>query len=348
MECRDAQFYLQFRCPGSTELDPDVATGLDRHLSTCPQCAAEGEFSARFDIAVSAAMRDIPIPPGLRERLVARISEPTHSEGRAMECRDAQFYLQFRRPGSTELDPDVAAGLDRHLHSCPVCAADATFSAQFDSALSDAMRAVAVPPGLREQLVARISARRGTTLRRQAYRVAAMAASLLLAIGIGIGALTAARPVPDTFELTVRGDALAVVMQADAGQRVALQPDAPTDPRLAQVNKDRVQRWLADEGLPTTLPEPFDFGLLLSYHWEPLQGRHVPVILFRERQGPGFAKVYLFRSLAFDLKVVPEAQSSYCEARPYPNRSAGVTFVVVYTGQSLAPFLQGRAEPVAA
>ena len=293
-------------------------------------------------------MRDIPVPTGLRERLMARVSEPTGSEGRAMECRDAQFYLQFRRPGSTELDPDVAAGLDRHLHSCPVCATDAAVSARFDSAVSQAMRAVPIPAGLRERLVTRISERRGTILRRQAYRVAALAASVLLAIGIGIGALTAARPVPDTFELTVRGDALAAVMQADGGQRVALQPDAPTDPRIARANRDRVQHWLADEGLPTTLPEPFDFGLLLSYHWEPIQGRQVPVILFRERQGSGFAKVYLFRSLAFDLKTVPYAQSSYCEARPYPNRPAGVTFVVVFTGQSLAPFLQGRAEPLPA
>jgi len=258
-----------------------------------------------------------------------------------VECRDAQLYLRFRRPGSTELDPDVVAALDRHLASCSICSAEAQVGAAFDDRMAIAMKAVSIPTGLCERLVARVSDRRGTILRRRVYRVAALAASVLLAIGIGASAYLAARPLPDTSDLTLRGDDFAVALQADRAQVVA-QPDAPTDPRKAQTNENAVRQWLIGEGLPGGLPEPFDFGLLLSYHWEPVQGRKVPVVLFRERQGAGFAKVYLFHYGSFDLKAVPDAQSSYCQARSYSDRAAGVTYVVVFTGQSLAPFLQGR------
>src|SRR5438132_13737126 len=82
--------------------------------------------------------------------------------GRPMECRDAQFYLRFRRPASDELGPEVAADLDQHLAGCPHCATEARSASAFDAALSTAMRNVAIPTGLRNRIVAHVAEKRGT------------------------------------------------------------------------------------------------------------------------------------------------------------------------------------------
>lgn len=238
-----------------------------------------------------------------------------------MECRDAQFYLRFRRPGRDELDTDIAAELDQHLAGCPHCASESRLLSSFDRAVGLAMRSVAIPGGLRERLVARISARRGTVLRRRAYRAAALAASLFLTVGLAFGIFTAARPAPDTTALVLNNDSVG-------------------DPDAAE---QQVRNWLHAEGLPPDLPEPFDYRLHLSHHWEEVQGRKVPIVLFREMNGPGFAKVYIFRSTQFNVKDVPDAQASYCQARPYRNELEDITYVIVFTGQDLAPFLRGGA-----
>jgi Protein of unknown function (DUF3379) len=236
-----------------------------------------------------------------------------------MECRDAQFYLRFRRPGRDELDTDVAAEVDQHLAGCPHCASESRWVASFDNAVSKAMRSVAVPAGLRERLITGISARRGAVLRRRAYRTAALAASLFLTVGLAFGIFTAARPAPDTTALVLNNDSVG-------------------DPDAAE---QQVRNWLHAEGLPPDLPEPFDYRLHRSHHWEEVQGRKVPVVLFNENNGPGFAKVYIFRSTQFNVKDVQEAQGSFCQARPYPNEAEGIVYVIVFTGQDLTPFLRG-------
>jgi hypothetical protein len=263
-----------------------------------------------------------------------------------MECRDAQFYLRFRRPGSDDLDPADAAALGRHLAACPPCAADARFVTAFDAAVASAMRAVPVPTGLRTRLIAATSAQRGATLRRRAYRGLALAASVLLTAGLALGVFTATRPHPETYALAMKGDELAKVMQQGFQVPVGRPADDRTDPHLASANEAAVRKWLAAEGLPAALPEDFDYGLLLSYHWEGVQGRKVPVVWFRERGGPGFAKVYVFRATQFNLKGVAEAQASHCQAMPLRSPDPSVAYVVVFTSQPgpagqqpLAPFL---------
>ena len=128
-----------------------------------------------------------------------------------MNCRDAQFFLRFRRPGSPgsgDLAPDDAASLDQHLAGCPTCAADARSVSAFDKALGTAMRGVKVPEGLRARLIASTSAQRGTVLRRRAYQVAALAASVLLAVGLATGIFTANRPHPNVEQLVAKADDL--------------------------------------------------------------------------------------------------------------------------------------------
>lgn len=240
-----------------------------------------------------------------------------------MDCRDAQFFLRFRRVGPDELGPAESAALDAHLGGCTRCAADARAAFATDVAFAAAMRDVPIPGGLRDRLVAAAFSRRGVAVRRKVYRFAAVAASLMLAVGLGIAAFTASRPHPDTLALAMQGDAVGDAHAAEA----------------------TVRQWLGAKRLPA-IPEDFDYHLLLTYGSEEVQGRDVPVVVFRERNGPGFAKVYAFRTTTFDLKGVREAQSSYCRAKPYPDPVTGVTYLIVFTGQDLAPFLRGAGGPV--
>src|SRR5262249_12812227 len=107
-----------------------------------------------------------------------------------MECRDAQFYLRLRRQTAGGLGREVTVDLDRHLAGCPRCAADARLVARFDAAVATAMQAVPIPAGLRDRLVAKLSAQRGAALRRKAYRYVGVAAALLLSVGIRVVAFS--------------------------------------------------------------------------------------------------------------------------------------------------------------
>lgn len=239
-----------------------------------------------------------------------------------MDCRDAQFYLRLRRPGSDDLDPDAAAALDRHLAGCPACAAAGRALAGFDAAVGRAMRAVPVPEGLRDQLFAEAAARRGAVLRRKTYRYLAAAASVLVTCGLVYGVYSAARPQADVTALTGPVDEL-------------FQP---------QGAEKQIATFLKAHRLPG-LPVQFDPTLFVHAGTESVQGRDVPVLVFRERNGPGFAKVYAYRDTAFKLDAIRDEQASLCSAKPYPNPAAGMTYVVVFTGADLAPFLRGGGTP---
>jgi hypothetical protein len=243
-----------------------------------------------------------------------------------MECRDAQVYLRFRRPGFDDLGPEVTADLDRHLAACPLCAAESRTASAIDAAFASAMRNVVVPTGLRERLVVNLSAQRGTTLRKRAYRGLAVAASLLLAVGLGFGVVAATRPQLDVYGLT----------EANAA-------------RAAQPRK-AVQEWLRDQNLPQELPYAFNYDLLVTFGTEPVQGRDVPVVVFRAPAGPpvdgvGHAKVYIFREgTDFKLTKLQDAQNSHCQAQVLrdPVRFPGVVYVVLYTNE-LRLFMQTGA-----
>jgi hypothetical protein len=241
-----------------------------------------------------------------------------------MDCRDAQFYLRFRRPGSDEFDPEVGGELDRHLAGCPHCAAEARADAAFDAAVTAAMRDVPVPAGLRNRLVAHVAAQRGAALRRRVTRYASVAAAVLLAVGIGFGAF-GSRPELDLYAL----------VSAEAQQD--RQPE------------ETVRKWLTAQKLPADLPYPFDYALLKELSVKEVQGREVPVIVFAARgTDSGFAKVYIFRVNQFrNLKDLQGAVGeSNCQAVVYDdpeNRYRELKIVVVHTlrtGPDLTPFLK--------
>ena len=102
-----------------------------------------------------------------------------------MDCDTARDLLPFRRPA--ELPAGDLAALDQHLAGCAACALVARRQAEFDGAVSAAMRAVPVPPGLRDRLLAAAFARRAAAARWKGAKVVGLAAALLLTFGVGGG-----------------------------------------------------------------------------------------------------------------------------------------------------------------
>ena len=237
-----------------------------------------------------------------------------------MQCRDAQFYLRLRRHAADELGADVAEPLDAHLAACPACAADARVAQSFDRALATAMRAVPLPAGLHDRLIAHAAGKRGATLRRRGYRYAGLVAASLLFVSVALGVFSKTRPTVDTDALVREHD-----KQWQSPQAV----------------KESTRVWLTEQKLPDTLPLPFDYDLLVSRGFEQIEGRYVPVLVFRAPTGSGIAKVYLFREDGrFNLKELREAQMSGTRAEVIVGKDKfrGATYVIIHTGPNLMPF----------
>jgi hypothetical protein len=74
MDCKNARLLLEFIHPGSAELDMAEAEALHQHLAECPDCAAQAREERRADEHLGRAMRDVPVPEGLRERVLKRLT----------------------------------------------------------------------------------------------------------------------------------------------------------------------------------------------------------------------------------------------------------------------------------
>src|SRR6267142_1662781 len=74
MDCNHARLLLTF-ARDHADLDQSEADGLEEHLGQCPECAAAFAAEQRADAALAKAMNDVPVPAGLKERLLAKLAK---------------------------------------------------------------------------------------------------------------------------------------------------------------------------------------------------------------------------------------------------------------------------------
>jgi hypothetical protein len=227
-----------------------------------------------------------------------------------MDCEVARQLLAFRRPG--ELPPDDLAALDRHLAGCPHCTQLARRQDAFDAAVASAMKAVTPPPGLRDRLLTEALARRGALVRHRVYQTLAIAAGVLLAIGLIPGVITL------LTRTTLRPDQIAAAYEQS----------------LESPPEQAVRRYLEDEGLPPTLPLDFDYRLHRRHGPAPLAGRVVPMVRFETvrpgNQQPDFAEVYIVRRWQFNSPDVKDAQNSFVTVKVI-DADRGLIYVIVHS-----------------
>lgn len=74
MDCQSTRILLAF-LRGAERLDPAEQEAVRQHLEGCPDCAALARAERRLDAAVGAALRDVPVPAGLKDRILQKVGE---------------------------------------------------------------------------------------------------------------------------------------------------------------------------------------------------------------------------------------------------------------------------------
>src|SRR5438132_4534344 len=73
MNCKPARYLLEFPRAQGCDLDAADQAALDAHLATCGDCDCASRAEKQFDEHVGRAVRDVPVPPGLKDRLLSRL-----------------------------------------------------------------------------------------------------------------------------------------------------------------------------------------------------------------------------------------------------------------------------------
>jgi hypothetical protein len=71
MDCKTARLLLCFARPA--ELESSEAEALEQHLAGCPECGPLAQSERLADLHLGRAMRDVPVPEGLHDRLWSRL-----------------------------------------------------------------------------------------------------------------------------------------------------------------------------------------------------------------------------------------------------------------------------------
>ncbi|MEX0724678.1 MAG: hypothetical protein WD065_00330, partial [Planctomycetaceae bacterium] len=74
MDCRETQRILDAAQADARDLwEPDIAPAAV-HLETCRECQIALQKKSRFDHAFGVAVRDVAVPAGLKQRMLAAIA----------------------------------------------------------------------------------------------------------------------------------------------------------------------------------------------------------------------------------------------------------------------------------
>jgi hypothetical protein len=89
MDCKHARLLLEFAHPRGKELEGGEAEALEGHLADCPECGALAHQERRLDDHLGRAVRAVPVPAGLRERLLNKLSVERDAWYRRLVLRTA-------------------------------------------------------------------------------------------------------------------------------------------------------------------------------------------------------------------------------------------------------------------
>jgi hypothetical protein len=245
-----------------------------------------------------------------------------------MDCKHARMLLEVAHPIATELEAAETAALASHLADCPDCGYLAEAERRVDEKFGAAMRDVAVPDGLQQRIGRRLQAERDAWWRVRVFRVAGVAATLLFACWIGYAVWFGKRPEPDLPRV------LANVDQRESGPPV-------------------VEQAFAEMGVSMTAPRKFDYRYFSFWNLSVFPDNNkklVPCLSFVRQQPNGVqmtAQVYVLSDRAFNIEAIRLAKPNLVGShqnilvhveQDYPH----VVFVVIYTGQSIDPFLKNN------
>jgi anti-sigma factor ChrR (cupin superfamily) len=215
-----------------------------------------------------------------------------------MECHDVQQLLAFVQRKREELDAAERAAIRAHLDICPDCSARADAEQRADDTLGQVMRDVPVPAGLKQQVLNRLTAERGTA--RWATVKRGVAAAVLLSALAG-GLIWNAGWKAEVTQADV--DALVIAVNANGPWKESAARD-----------------YLKSQGLGDHLPSNFDFATLRNVEAFQFKGRRIAKLTFARNDDVAIVFVlpsgrfHIHETLHDDptrLKIEPEQEITY-------------------------------------
>ena len=73
MDCHDVRLLLTLHRREPEQLDAVELAALERHIELCPGCQNWYQSEARFDAAVTSAVKSMPLPVGLKDKIAGRL-----------------------------------------------------------------------------------------------------------------------------------------------------------------------------------------------------------------------------------------------------------------------------------
>jgi hypothetical protein len=124
MDCRTARLLLNFAYPCRTELEGSEAEDLESHLAECVPCGAVAQAERRADNRIGQAMRAVPVPDGLRTRLLTQLDAERDAWYRRGVRRGLEVFaaaavlllavwIVYTVQKSRPVPPDIPAMADR-------------------------------------------------------------------------------------------------------------------------------------------------------------------------------------------------------------------------------------------
>ena len=98
MDCRSAIELLEVARPDSEDLDDRELASAAAHLEECPQCADQFRKSQVFDRKVGQVLRDVTIPPGLKEKLLKELQAGSFSAEQPSRLERPEPHSTGSRP----------------------------------------------------------------------------------------------------------------------------------------------------------------------------------------------------------------------------------------------------------
>jgi hypothetical protein len=134
MDCKTARLLLAFARPTCSELEACAVEALDDHLAQCTACEALARAEHHFERRLGLAVRDVPLPPDLRQRLLTRLQAERRAWYTSLPRRHPRvaaaaaallllamgigIYLAIRPPRPLDL-PALADNWNRRVPASP-------------------------------------------------------------------------------------------------------------------------------------------------------------------------------------------------------------------------------------
>jgi hypothetical protein len=90
MDCKTARLLLDFVRPQANELEAEEAAALASHLDHCPDCHSQAHSERQLDACLGRAMRQVEVPAGLRDQLLAKLESERNDWYRQRFARNAR------------------------------------------------------------------------------------------------------------------------------------------------------------------------------------------------------------------------------------------------------------------